>query len=145
MKSASGMIVDHKKVLNQLAELIQKEEGCVVRIYADSARVDAQKEILEIARSKIGEKFVVLVIGAFSSGKSSMINAMIGEELLPTGFLPETAFSAFKIASSRLSANSIFSSVYSFCTNTFCPFKISNNSSKDVLFINISLSLNAFP
>lgn len=91
MKSASGMIVDHKKVLNQLAELIQKEEGCVVRIYADSARVDAQKEILEIARSKIGEKFVVLVIGAFSSGKSSMINAMIGEELLPTGFLPETA------------------------------------------------------
>ena len=91
MKPATGMIVDHKKVLNQLAELIQREEDCVIQIYSDPERAAAQKEKLEIARSKTGEKFIVLIIGAFSSGKSSMINAMIGEELLPTGFLPETA------------------------------------------------------
>lgn len=91
MSIANGMMEDHKKVLDRLAELIQKEEGCVTRIYSDPARVKALKDILEIARNKTGEEFIVLIIGAFSSGKSSMINAMIGEELLPTGFLPETA------------------------------------------------------
>lgn len=91
MKAKAGIVVDHKKVLNQLAELLLKEEECVLRIYNDPNKIEAQKNTLEIARSKTGEDFVVLIIGAFSSGKSSMINALIGEELLPTGFLPETA------------------------------------------------------
>lgn len=91
MKSSSGIIVDHKKILGQLADLIKKEEDCVSLIYSDAIRAANQREVLEIARNKTGEEFVVLIIGAFSSGKSSMINAMIGEDLLPTGFLPETA------------------------------------------------------
>ncbi len=85
------IIKDHKKVLEELAQLIVLEEECAELIYTDPAVVKEKKAKLEIVRGKAGEKFHVLVIGAFSSGKSSMINALIGEELLPTGFLPETA------------------------------------------------------
>lgn len=87
----SGIIVDHKAALNRLANLIQEEKLCATTIYSGSPYAEDKKRILDIASQKTGEEFSVLVIGAFSSGKSSMINALIGEELLPTGFLPETA------------------------------------------------------
>ena len=86
----AGMM-DHKKVLIQLSDLLLREENCVAQIYSDTGVADDKNELLEIARAKTGEEFRVLIIGAFSSGKSSMINALIGEDLLPTGFLPETA------------------------------------------------------
>ena len=87
----SGMMVDHKKALNQLAALIEAEKGCAAEIYSEGSYADDKKQILDIASQKTGEEFIVLIIGAFSSGKTSMINALIGEDLLPTGFLPETA------------------------------------------------------
>lgn len=86
----AGM-VDHKKVLGQLSDLLRQEEDCTVAIYSDPNVVKEKNDLLEIAREKTNEEFRVLIIGAFSSGKSSMINALIGDELLPTGFLPETA------------------------------------------------------
>lgn len=86
-----SIMVDHKAVLNKLSGLIESEKVCTTQIYTDEKHVKSKQSILEIARRKTGEEFIVLVIGAFSSGKSSMINALIGEELLPNGFLPETA------------------------------------------------------
>ena len=85
------MMVDHKATLNTLAELIRDEKDCAAQIYAEGSYADDKKKILDIVSKKTDEEFIVLIIGAFSSGKSSMINALIGEELLPTGFLPETA------------------------------------------------------
>ena len=79
---------EHKKVLEELAALISREEQCAAVIAPENT---VWKEDLAKTKEKTGEKFVVLVMGIFSSGKSSMINALIGEELLPTGFLPETA------------------------------------------------------
>jgi len=91
MKATVEKVVDHKKVLGQLSKLIEKEESCLDKIYSDPQKIKEKKENLDITRKKKGEEFFVLFIGAFSSGKSSMINALIGYELLPTGFLPETA------------------------------------------------------
>lgn len=78
----------HKKVLERLGKLIDQELQCAAVISPNNT---AWREDLGETRKKTGEKFTVLVMGIFSSGKSSMINALIGEELLPTGFLPETA------------------------------------------------------
>lgn len=85
------MVMDHKQVLEQLANLVTDEENCAAQIYLDPKQVEEKKTALEIERKRTSEPFNVLVIGAFSSGKSTMINALIGEDLLPTGFLPETA------------------------------------------------------
>ena len=81
------LLADHKATLNQLAELIEAEKTCAAEIYSDAGNITAT---LKHALKKVDEEFVVLIIGAFSSGKTSMINALIGEDLLPTGFLPET-------------------------------------------------------
>ncbi len=81
-------MVEHKKVLERLGKLIDKELQCAAVISPNNT---AWREDLGETRKKTGEKFTVLVMGIFSSGKSSMINALLGEELLPTGFLPETA------------------------------------------------------
>lgn len=84
-------IEEHKVIMNNLAGLVQQEESCLLQIYTDPEQRKVKDEPLRIARKKTGEEFIVLFIGAFSSGKSSMINTLIGERLLPTGFLPETA------------------------------------------------------
>lgn len=46
---------------------------------------------LVIAEQMIAEPFRVLVIGEFSRGKSTFINALIGEKLLPSSVRPTTA------------------------------------------------------
>lgn len=81
-------MVEHKKVLERLGKLIDQELQCAAVISPNNT---VWREDLGETRKKTGEKFTVLVMGIFSSGKSSMINALIGEPLLPTGFLPETA------------------------------------------------------
>ena len=81
-------MLEHKRVLERLGTLIDRELQCAAVISPNNT---VWREDLGETRKKTGEKFTVLVMGIFSSGKSSMINALLGEELLPTGFLPETA------------------------------------------------------
>lgn len=80
-------MMNHKKVLERIAELISQQQSCGLAIAENQQ--DWQEELGE-QKKKTGETFMVLVVGAFNSGKSSLINAMIGEEFLPTGMLPET-------------------------------------------------------
>ena len=82
------LLAEHRTTLNQLAGLIQEEQDYVAEIYSDADDITAT---LKYALQKVDEKFVVLFIGGFACGKTSMINALIGENLLPTVFLPETA------------------------------------------------------
>ena len=78
----------HKQLLAQLAALIDREMDCAAVICPENVTlVQDMKKI----REKSADSFVVLVMGMYSSGKSSLINALLGENLLPTGFLPETA------------------------------------------------------
>jgi len=68
-------------------------------------QIDRQKEIIDVVGTRedllqvlmsIKEKtsnntFRILILGQFSSGKSSMINAFLGEPILPTKVMPATA------------------------------------------------------
>lgn len=49
-------------------------------------------EYAEIKRRIFDFKFAVPLVGVFSSGKSSFVNALLGESLLPTDITPETSF-----------------------------------------------------
>ena len=83
----------HKQVVEHLGELIQKEKQYAATIYSGKQEegLKAILETLDSALSRTGETFKVLIVGNFNAGKSSMINALIGEELLPTAMTPETA------------------------------------------------------
>lgn len=86
MKNGMNM-AEHQRVLKKLAELIREQKDCGGVI--DAANRDWGRDLDEQIR-KTGERFTVQIVGVFNSGKSTMINAMLGEELLPTGDLPET-------------------------------------------------------
>lgn len=49
------------------------------------------EQIIELKNSASGDSFKVLVIGEFSSGKSTMINALLGEPILPERATTATA------------------------------------------------------
>ena len=89
----SNAVFDHKQVLGRLAGFIDQEKECVSVIYPSTQSESREKitSTLDSALTRTSEMFKVLIVGHFSSGKTSMINALIGEELLPTGALPETA------------------------------------------------------
>ena len=84
-------IEQHKKALERLAALATQEQNCLAQIFTDKTTISDKNTVLDNIKKKTGEEFVVLVTGTFSCGKSSMINALIGEDLLPAGPLPETA------------------------------------------------------
>lgn len=54
----------------------------------------ASDKILQIEKmqeSVAGQKMLVPIVGEFSSGKSTMINTFLGENVLPVGITPETS------------------------------------------------------
>ena len=55
----------------------------------DSAQEDRQR-LLEVAQDLRDAFFLVVVIGEFNAGKSSFINAYLGDDLLPVGITPTT-------------------------------------------------------
>src|SRR5438105_7345097 len=46
---------------------------------------------LKQAEADLEELFLLVIVGEFNSGKSSLINAMLGAEVLPEGVTPTTA------------------------------------------------------
>lgn len=54
-------------------------------------RKDAEDDCSELMVKLAEDRFVLAVLGQFKRGKSSLMNAIIGEDLLPTGVLPLTS------------------------------------------------------
>ena len=72
--------------------------GKLQGIYSDAAglldvlKMDAENKSLSEARANLdADTFKVLVIGEFKRGKSTFINALLGEEVLPSFSIPCTA------------------------------------------------------
>lgn len=50
-----------------------------------------QKMLQELQQDVMSNEYIIVVIGEFNHGKSSFVNAILGEALLPTGIIPTTA------------------------------------------------------
>jgi len=59
------------------------------------------KTLLSLQERLLEERFHLAVLGQFKRGKSTFINALLGEELLPTGVLPLTASPTFLLFGPR--------------------------------------------
>lgn len=77
------------------AELRATEQALFDRLHvalerfgADVTATDAQR--LREATAQLAELFLIVIAGEFNSGKSSFINALIGERILPEGVTPTT-------------------------------------------------------
>lgn len=58
--------------------------------FGAEAQEDRQR-LLDVARDLRDSFFLVTVVGEFNAGKSTFVNALLGEGLLPTGITPTTA------------------------------------------------------
>jgi GTP-binding protein EngB required for normal cell division len=69
-------------------ELLDRLAGALERFGADVAAADLQR--FREARDQLSGLFLLVVAGEFNSGKSSFINALLGERVLPEGVTPTT-------------------------------------------------------
>lgn len=64
----------------------------LLRIITDHGLVDLRPSVGLILDRTLDDTFEVAVVGRVSSGKSTLLNALLGSPVLPAGVLPVTAF-----------------------------------------------------
>ncbi|MEC4819435.1 MAG: dynamin family protein [Scytonema sp. PMC 1069.18] len=71
----------------ELAELVQQVINILFRLGISNELTKAQ----QLKETVLRDTFKILVIGEFNTGKSTFINALLGEEILPSSATPTTA------------------------------------------------------
>ncbi len=79
----AGIRTDAITLIGRMADALNASD--------DSTQID-QKRLRDIAEDLREMFFIVAVIGEFNSGKSTFINALLGERLLPMGITPTTEY-----------------------------------------------------
>lgn len=75
------MELDIKKDLELARELLSVTKVCNAE----------ERKVTELIEKQSGNEIVVSVIGQFKRGKSTLVNALLGEEILPVGIVPVTS------------------------------------------------------
>jgi len=91
------MLENARDILPDIIEVFKKVKNLVAQVIRYDDR--AEREIDKFAEAS-NKDIPVCVIGNYSSGKSTFINALIGREILPSGDRPVTA-KIFKISKSE--------------------------------------------
>ncbi len=82
----------------------QRHCGAMLQSFTECADEGFAERIAAARRRLSGERLKILVIGRFSRGKSTFINALIGEPILPSCALPTTATISLLRGGARRSA-----------------------------------------
>ena len=80
-------------VTPQVQSLLTRERDLLADLQAFLVAQGAPPEAVAQARQamqNLGESFLLVVVGEFNAGKSSFINALLGEAVLPEGVTPTT-------------------------------------------------------
>lgn len=82
-------------ILNQEQEaLLKRTRDVLARLrdaLADASATDADREALAESIRQLDEFFLLVIAGEFNSGKSALINALVGHQLLQEGVTPTTS------------------------------------------------------
>lgn len=77
----------------QVRIILDEERGLLaslIRLVQEASPEMEEVSLLIDALAQLDEPFLLMVVGEFNSGKSSVINALLGERYLPEGVLPTT-------------------------------------------------------
>src|SRR5690554_1829282 len=75
-------------------EVLESERNLLMVIHSLLGKLEADEETIEQIRQvaeHLEELFLVVVVGEFNSGKSSVLNALFGEKIMEEGPIPTTA------------------------------------------------------
>ena len=82
-----GSYASYKETVKGLTENLKSLLGLSEEI----ALVNTAESIRETLEKTAEEHFEVAIVGEFKRGKSTLINAMLGQEVLPADVLPATS------------------------------------------------------
>jgi small GTP-binding protein len=83
----SGVLsAQHQALLSDERECLNGLQRLLARIDTDAARQNALADAIR----RLDELFLLVIVGEFNSGKSTFINALIGEKVLEEGATPTT-------------------------------------------------------
>jgi small GTP-binding protein len=69
---------------------------------------DSLVRVAELQERLVGERFHLAILGQFKRGKSTLLNALLGEPLLPTGIVPLTSLPTFLRAGKTRTVRVVF-------------------------------------
>lgn len=75
------------QIRNSERSLLQELQDAIGPLDAKKGDVDSIRQAI----ADLDELFLLVIVGEFNSGKSSLINAMLGSDVLPEGVTPTTA------------------------------------------------------
>ena len=79
---------------DEQAQFLREEKDTLSEIRLALADLDAPREsltTLQDAILQLDELFLLVVVGEFNAGKSALVNALLGEKVLPEGATPTTS------------------------------------------------------
>lgn len=97
-----GITLEKYKLYNVLEESLNQAIKCLEDL--GSAYLDNKKDLESLQERLLTGQFRLAVLGQFKRGKSTLLNALLGENLLPTDILPVTAIPTFISFSDTISA-----------------------------------------
>lgn len=84
---AGGSLTDFGRRRQMLQRYLEAAGSLAVAMEDRGASQEAEK----LSRKLVDNRFNLVVLGQFKRGKSTLINALLGDDLLPTGVLPLTS------------------------------------------------------
>jgi hypothetical protein len=78
---------DYARIKHAVAQAVRSIRSLASEAQNGKVAAEAQKLMTKLAE----DRFTLAVVGQFKRGKSSLMNAIIGRELLPAGVLPVTS------------------------------------------------------
>ncbi len=105
-QSAIALTSGDQNILNSSADAIDGASR-LLRLAAVGENLGAEpvaEEARELATRVSEGRFYVACVGQFKRGKSTLINALVGEPILPTGYIPVTAVPTVVRFGERLNA-----------------------------------------
>lgn len=79
---------------NEETQFLLEEKEALSGMLLQLAEIGVSKEdltTLQKAIAQLDELFLIVVVGEFNSGKSALVNAMLGQKVLPEGVTPTTS------------------------------------------------------
>src|SRR5215216_2709495 len=91
---ARGELMRQSMLSEEQARFLREEKDTLSEIRLALAELDVPREslaTLQEAILQLDELFLLVVVGEFNAGKSALVNALLGEKVLPEGATPTTS------------------------------------------------------
>ncbi len=89
-----------------LIEILKQAQECLAALDDDYS--DGRSELEALHHRLVAGQFRLAVLGQFKRGKSTLLNALLGDRLLPTDILPVTAIPTFISAADQIEVQVCF-------------------------------------